>query len=237
MCSRSWQCMAVSIYYRPIWRSSLCTALSGFPDTAGITDYGDGILRGTCLPALRSEVLRFAGAGRNQVASYKVCLYGRQLSADDVLYNSRWMDDQLLFENGKWYLWGSANRAGGWSFLQYACQSGTKSVLDDCNYGYRLLYLQQRSSKRCGKDVQIYDVLSVYRHARACDSGSYPAKRCWRLKILSDSGFSENDGKRLMGRHIRSHGTGVFHSESWNRCSGNLWKLYRKRPLFAGWES
>ena len=29
-----------------------------------------------------------------------------------------------------------------------------------------------------GKDVQIYDVLSVYRHARACDSGSYPAKRC-----------------------------------------------------------
>ena len=48
------------------------------------------------------------------------------------------------------------------------------------------------------------------------------------------SRFSENDGKRLMGRHIRSYGTGVFHSESWNRCSGNLWKLYRKRPLFAG---
>ena len=60
--------------------AAFCTALSGFPDTAGITDYGDGILRGTCLPALRSEVLRFAGAGRNQVHLIKyVCMGGNYL--------------------------------------------------------------------------------------------------------------------------------------------------------------
>ena len=112
------------------------------------------------------------------------------------------------------------------TFWNDAVGSKGTDLLDVSSHCIGIFSMFSWSSKWSREDHNSYDVMFVY-----CNS-SIDRKECnfrWslcRIKILFDPRFCSSEETRCDDGRIRSNGTGVFYTKSWNRGDRNLWKLH-----------
>ena len=192
MCHRYWKCVEVSVYLWGIWRRSLYPDLLMLSGYSGYSGSGSRICSRTGKPHKCCEMFWQTGTCRKWLEAIEIYWYYWMLYADDVLHNSRRMDDLLLCEESagrfRWSDSGSSNTV----FFRYAGKCTDDDVMDGDHLSDRICSLFHGIAEWYWKNLQSNDECTAYHYGDPCGSFSNDGRCGRRNPLLSDSWFSED---------------------------------------------